>query len=660
VLKRLYSLSRVRVSNAARLYPNGVDWAIAPGVNVIAGGTGLGKTTLVNAMLFGVFGRLGRSNKRGLEKVDSDYFTGRMTPLQEDAAPPTVDVEATFGDKPVTVARDLNTGRLVSATIGDQSVTGTAYELGLADCLGLENYEDQVMQVIDHLLYVPETPYFLAWDSHAQNELLSILFGTSETFNDLNSQWRAVQSADSEFRNLRFQAVRVERQIKELANQNTPATADSIAQQRLDYESATKQAITARENVIARWQATRDELETLQRQVDDLEDEYARLANRLEQQDPRSDDDKLSFEVFADARTTAIADSLLRLVNSPKSTRCLCCSNVPGRSTAETTRAGDLLSKKLCPICGSKLQHNGGSTAHTAAAPEPLTADLEAAIARVATKLRDTLLTAEQARSRLHVADEEKRGAEDRLAASRETEWRFQMAHPIAADAASDQRTIALQELRKDQQKAESTLRRSLSRFTSTRDDFNATLKALRRDIAKSLTRYCALFLDESCEIELDEEGKHAERRGPQVDPLHAAFYPVVDGQPRYRPESLSEAQRTFVDLAFRMALLDVWHRKTSRHATLVVETPEGSVDSAYMVRVAQMLREFAREGHTLIVTTNLNNDLFLPELLRGTPKRQRAARLLNLLDVGVPRQVQRKHRNVFDQIIERAIQGTR
>ena len=76
------------------------------------------------------------------------------------------------------------------------------------------------------------------------------------------------------------------------------------------------------------------------------------------------------------------------------------------------------------------------------------------------------------------------------------------------------------------------------------------------------------------------------------------------------------------------------------------------AVDLAYMERVATMLRTFSSQGHTLFVTTNLNNDFFLPELLAAYPKAQRMGRILNLIERGRPHKVQKARHAQFEKIL--------
>lgn len=54
MLNNWINVTRVGIHGADRLYPKGLDWYVAPGVNAVVGGTSLGKTTLVYALQFAV------------------------------------------------------------------------------------------------------------------------------------------------------------------------------------------------------------------------------------------------------------------------------------------------------------------------------------------------------------------------------------------------------------------------------------------------------------------------------------------------------------------------------------------------------------------------------------------------------------------------------
>ena len=211
---------------------------------------------------------------------------------------------------------------------------------------------------------------------------------------------------------------------------------------------------------------------------------------------------------------------------------------------------------------------------------------------------------------------------------------------------------IAIDQMRKRESEAKKERDKHLVSLKKELTKTNAVFEKIQSEIATAFKKYASLYLDEPCDVKFLKESELPGKRGPQVKAPHAAFFPVVSGHTRPSAQALSEAQRAFVDLAFRMAVIDVWHHVTNGTVTMIVETPEGAVDIAYMERVATMLRTFGDQGHTLIITTNLNNDIFLPEVMARWPKPDRAAHILNLLEQGSPRPVQTANKKHFDAIL--------
>ena len=212
---------------------------------------------------------------------------------------------------------------------------------------------------------------------------------------------------------------------------------------------------------------------------------------------------------------------------------------------------------------------------------------------------------------------------------------------------------ITIDQMREREAGAKKDRERHLGRLKKELCKTNAVFSKIQSKIAKAFKKYATLYLDEPCDVAFLKESELPGKRGPQIKAPHAAFFPVVSGQTRPSAQALSDAQRSFIDLAFRMAVIDVWHQLTKKTVTMIVETPEGAVDLAYMERVATMIRTFADQGHTLIITTNLNNEIFLPEIMAGWPKVERPEHILNLLEKGNPRPVQIAHKDRFNAIIQ-------
>ncbi len=74
----------------------------------------------------------------------------------------------------------------------------------------------------------------------------------------------------------------------------------------------------------------------------------------------------------------------------------------------------------------------------------------------------------------------------------------------------------------------------------------------------------------------------------------------------RRQAHQLSESQRFFLDIALRMALAR-YVSDESYSASMLIDTPEGSLDITYESRAGQMFAQFVKSGHDLIMTANIN-----------------------------------------------------
>lgn len=70
----------------------------------------------------------------------------------------------------------------------------------------------------------------------------------------------------------------------------------------------------------------------------------------------------------------------------------------------------------------------------------------------------------------------------------------------------------------------------------------------------------------------------------------------VFDREPSRRDDanSVSESQKEFIDLAFRLSLIDIITNENNSPAMIVMETPEASLDSLFMHNAGRLFREFS------------------------------------------------------------------
>ncbi|MBC2845067.1 AAA family ATPase [Winogradskyella flava] len=87
-----------------------------------------------------------------------------------------------------------------------------------------------------------------------------------------------------------------------------------------------------------------------------------------------------------------------------------------------------------------------------------------------------------------------------------------------------------------------------------------------------------------------------------------------VNDTRRKEAHQLSESQRYFLDIALRMALIE----HASSKCSLMIDTPEGSLDIAYENKAGKMFADFSAKGYQLLMTANINSSELLKEIAKN------------------------------------------
>jgi DNA-directed RNA polymerase subunit RPC12/RpoP len=185
-------------------------------------------------------------------------------------------------------------------------------------------------------------------------------------------------------------------------------------------------------------------------------------------------------------------------------------------------------------------------------------------------------------------------------------------------------------------------------RLLRLREDFASVQLGINEIIAESAEQvkgafaaFAHGFLFEDCSLawtvfrdRVGEGGMLIDFPAFQLDMSGASFSSPVR---RSGPQFVSESQREFVDLAFKMALISV---ATGDAGTIVVDAPESSLDAVFVSRAADVLNRFAvsSDKKRLVITSNLIEGDLIPELLwRADIRSPRNSRILDLLRVAAP-----------------------
>ena len=293
---RLPVLTELRVADYG-LFPGephgtGITWSFRPGLSLIAGINGLGKTTLLTMILrsfTGPYDLTGDGEPQSLSVVlppkpvaltsqCTKFFERRVADGADQAK---VALSAKIGTTEIRILRRLKDLHLEELTLNGQSIellsTGekreATFQAHLTELIGLSSFVD-VLLVLHHVILFHENRPGALWDPNAQRQLLRALCLDVEDASRVVELERSLLSADSQARNIHARMTAIEKRRNKA----------------LQLEAGSEGVLVALEAEQKLLDAELEELERLQETLEQLDEDRraARLAHeraKLERED---------------------------------------------------------------------------------------------------------------------------------------------------------------------------------------------------------------------------------------------------------------------------------------------------------------------------------------------------------------------------------------
>ncbi|CZT26661.1 AAA family ATPase [Pseudomonas cerasi] len=615
-------IERLVVRNFS-LYPgkhgSGIDIIFDNGISVIAGINGIGKTTLLTLLLRMLLGpsnpekatkNVGRvSQRRLVEPKKFDFFSSRVPEkLGEDSF---ATLHFSVGGRKIEVARYMRDMRIKSVKISGRKhvhSSETDFIEELADMSGVLSAYDFHM-IVRYLQFFGEDRLPLLWEPAAQFEFFKVLFFDKSTAETLNRLFAAIQKIDSEYRN--------RTNIFNRKRDSLPSPARPTIS--IEAETTEGQLKEARET------AAEAEVEYLR-----IKEEYDSLYKEERQLLLQSDDGEIRLAEleaqFSQAEAKFILKSLPTLKDKERflmqgyATGCGCfiCGT---KSKKQMPGISKKIRKGHCFVCDSqtaatnsanvtpissieirKIEDSMDSIRHSLSANKDKLADIAEHITRVtplmrsATTKRALSIQVVEAMDTLRPADQ------------------GQQAYDVYSEM--DREQAELDELSRNRKNYTAEYRAAV-------DSAQEKMSGLKADLEARLTNYAMEFLQEQVSVAFSRQTPFKIATGADRVNIPAFTIKMTSSthkllSERSNSSSVSESQKEFLDLAFRMTLLDMVNNQGNK--MLVIETPEASLDSWFMRRAADLMRSFAPEDSTaprkVIATSNLNGTEMIPALL--------------------------------------------
>ncbi len=645
----------------------GINFSFTDGASLIAGINGLGKTTLIT-MLFRLlvgpyelpkddstrtFGAGARQNVVPWP-ARRRYFTQRVSDRAQTA---TATLVFQLGSKKFSVKRELTGCKLLSATLDGAPIepsTEEAYQSRLVTNSSVGSFAD-FLTVAKYLTFFNEDRRNILWDAQAQRQFLRILFLTP----DDSRKWAALEKSigqhDSAARNWSANAFKMQRELDELE-------ADFLTNANVGAELSVKQKMLTAD--LEAKQELDDQLSELDAQLNEIRRSLERA--KIYEDDAEQELDSIRYSAIERLFPKLGDTAKYVLTHLFSEGRCLACE---ADAPEERRKFEQMLETGDCAVCGAHPEQQRLLPVGVGVAPPT---ELER---KRLNKARDAY---DKARTmRLADAQEEKRLEHVRTQVLEEMGRRSRDIAQLQLDTESlrarlpptpdelENRRKAIAGMRSSQKREETLRAEAELEYGKLIAGLNDTIRKGTSEIADKFSDFATEFLEEKCTLTFrmisarpSQGGRSFEYPALKFEMSAASFTGL---QIRETPDDVSESQREFIDLAFRMALMIVSNKDGP--ATLVMETPEASLDVIFMTKAAELLLDFAQNGRRVVVTSNLTNSALIPSLMGGKPKKnedlsRRWDRVLNLLEVAEPNAALRHFKPKYKKFLADAIEG--
>ena len=644
------------------LYPGsepgeGLKVDFKPGLTLVLGANGLGKTTLVTIL----FRLLTGPHDISALMTGSDLGTAslKLTGLRPKAkrtlanrvadggVGATARLEFDIDNERVSIERSLRDLTLRSLKINSNQLpqSEATYQSEIVRLAGVSTFSDWIL-LLRYVIFFLERRRSLVWDPSAQRQLLRILFLDSAESERWMDREREILEADTRMRNLRAVTTREETILGE-------------EESKTDTESSTRAELADLNQLQETDQASYDEiLESLDQIIDNHESSrlrYFQLEQKRESSYRKLERHQLeSIDANLPQPLESAKYLLAKLLTEDE---CLACGNeVPQVADSMKARIDD----QLCIICGSGIvdRSDSGPSRHS-------TDDLAA----LEEEFRHINSEFEASKDILAAAEEDRRRAveqsqELRAAISSRTRRISELITRLPQDELElKERRDELRALRANLDQLRRDLDSKREAFEEIVMDANAAVAEQSTKVQEAFENNAHRFLFENCRLVYSPNSTRLGQEGRSFE--FPAFGLELEGSDfgmavrRHGPDDVSESQREFIDLSFRMALAQVGTQ--GGVTSLVVDAPESSLDAVFVERAAEVLGEFARgdKDNRLVVTSNISGELVPKLLSRTLDSHDQDGRVVDLLTVAVPTAattgLRHEYERARDQLLGRA-----
>lgn len=601
-------LNKILIENYDLYYcPLEIDFSTK--LNIIFGTNGLGKTTLLNILQYSIIGpytegRQIRSYK-GEQKIrrpiyDDDYFRLRMREQREDAR---VTIWFTLGETVFQVSHSLFDNILLEVNINSKKLSGTQvnykkyeawcfaqennsnkaqlkdtliskYHQTLVDVSGLPDI-DSLITMMTECMFFTEDRNFTFWSGGLSNLIISKYFMDQDTYKKFVLEQQRVKQLDSQQRLKTYELSFIRKFLKD----------KSVEQKGKKYSL--------------------DDLRQVQESLEHLQNSV----NRGEQQIQKLENERIENRVIVEDLKSQINVLDLSWYKAV----------FPNPYKKAFNQYSPSLLSGICPFCGAEKEFNikldkcflCGNDIEVAKPTNLVDIELQKK------NLEIELKKAEKTYSSITASISSAMKSQNSLM-KQTNDLKSQDARIRGyLDNSNNIDYDRLKNLENERDQFTAQLSTAKSSYAKTIAELDQKILSYFQAYSKVFKKYASSFFGNLQSVEISLVGDEGEK----------LFEFSLNRKKRLNAYSLSESQRIFVDMAFRLSILEYFH-KTSY---FMCETPDSTLDINSENHAVKTFSAFIQSGNTLFLSANARNSNLITELLEEYSS---DVNIINLFDI--------------------------
>jgi DNA repair exonuclease SbcCD ATPase subunit len=615
-----------------------INESVNPGIFCLAGANGLGKSTFLNIVNYALTGLVLEPNKRFFSPGEmiaknsgftNTYFDGRIKAKDKSSAE--IKLLFTVGNKYYQISRGFIGGNSLKTLeiyeiVNDEKrymplknnmpseELNNIYKSELAKDIGLNNF-DYFSFLQLYVFTFDENRRLLFWDKDASSNALSITFNVNlDDHEKLISVTRRMERYESLGRNQRWQATQILSKINGLKENFESPT----SKEEKEYKSICKE----HDNMEKLYRNLSVEYDTLLKNRNYLHSEILNLRSKY----------KEYFSLYSEPFSKLLNNYLIK--TSVDREECIICG-AKGKFVVD--KINEIIHRDYCPLCNTNISDNAVENKD----------DLIDSIREIDNEISKKESELQDIANEVHDKELLKDKIEYDFGQLQRQKTKIEHMYPQISGDNTDIGVLLMKlneqfgefdNKSKESYEKRDKLKPILNKLqTKTKIAYsNGELEfvPIFKNLAKS-------FIGYDLDIRLEANGRNL------------TLVLELDSSARTESHKLSESQRFFLDIALRMAL-SIYLSSPGNEATLIIDTPEGSLDIAYENRVGKMFAEFINNySQNILMTANINSSQLLISLAENCAKNKMdMKRMLNWVDLSIV-QVEEEHlfRKYFDNI---------